>query len=112
MDGVEQIDLGTENIQNSGTETHWALASFFGRIKYNYRETNLFEANIRRDGTSRFAKDRRWGTFPYFSTGWVISNEALLEGATWLSRLQIRGYAGTMGIQTGRSDGTHYPNIT
>src|SRR3546814_6244 len=112
MDGVEQIDLGTENIQNSGTETHWALASFFGRINYNYRETYLFEANIRRDGTSRFAKDRRWGTFPSFSAGWVISNESFLEGASWLSLLKIRGSYGELGNQNVGSDGNYYPYLT
>ncbi|MEC3879285.1 SusC/RagA family TonB-linked outer membrane protein [Parapedobacter sp. 10938] len=112
MDGVEQINLGTENIQNSGTETHWALASFFGRINYNYRETYLFEANIRRDGTSRFAKDRRWGTFPSFSAGWVISNESFLEEAPWLSLLKIRGSYGELGNQNVGSDGNYYPYLT
>src|SRR5690606_8003900 len=99
LEGVEQIDLGTENIQNSGTETHWALQSFFGRINYNYRERYLVEANIRRDGTSRFAREKRWGTFPSFSAGWAVSNEAFMESVPWVSLLKVRGSWGELGNQ-------------
>ena len=51
------------------------MNSFFGRIKYNYDDRYLIEANVRADGTSRFAPGYRWGVFPSFSAAWRISNE-------------------------------------
>lgn len=73
--------VNTPNIHSGSTELtggplrEWALASFFGRINYDFDETYLFTAIIRRDGSSNFAPDERWGTFPSVSAGWVISNE-------------------------------------
>lgn len=70
LDGIEAIDVGTDEITNGGGAEEWALRSFFGRLNYNYDEKYLLEANVRRDGTSRFAKQNRWGYFPSFSAGW------------------------------------------
>lgn len=56
LDGIEAIDVGTDEITNGGGAEEWALRSFFGRLNYNYDEKYLLEANVRRDGTSRFAK--------------------------------------------------------
>ena len=50
----------------------------------------LFEANVRRDASSRFPKDSRWGTFPAFSAGWRISEEAFMKNVDWLSNLKLR----------------------
>lgn len=61
LDGIEAIDVGTDEITNGGGAEEWALRSFFGRLNYNYDEKYLLEANVRRDGTSRFAKQNRWG---------------------------------------------------
>lgn len=55
---------------NSGTKDEWALRSYFGRVNYAFDGKYLFEANLRADGTSRFAKGNRWGYFPSFSAGW------------------------------------------
>ncbi|MDR1667018.1 MAG: TonB-dependent receptor, partial [Bacteroidales bacterium] len=83
LEGVEEINAGTENITNSGTADHWALRSFFGRMNYDYREKYLLEVNVRYDGTSRFSKtDRnRWGIFPSFSAGWKFTEEAFMDFA-------------------------------
>ena len=62
LDGIEAIDVGTDEITNGGGAEEWALRSFFGRLNYNYDEKYLLEANVRRDGTSRFAKQNRWGS--------------------------------------------------
>ncbi len=73
--------VNSPNISSSATELmgrplrEWALASFFGRINYDYDETYLFTAIVRRDGSSNFAPGYRWGIFPSISAGWVISNE-------------------------------------
>ena len=81
LDGIEAIDVGTDEITNGGGAEEWALRSFFGRLNYNYDEKYLLEANVRRDGTSRFAKQNRWGYFPSFSAGWNFSKEKFMHFA-------------------------------
>ncbi|WP_262245505.1 SusC/RagA family TonB-linked outer membrane protein [Parapedobacter soli] len=71
--------------------------SFFGRINYNYDERYLLEANIRRDGSSRFMAGKRWGTFPSIAAGWVVSKESFLSSVDWLDLLKIRGSWGLLG---------------
>lgn len=77
--------------------------SFFGRVNYNYAGKYLFEANIRRDASSRFIKGQQWGTFPSVSAGWIISNESFLKQTNWLDLLKVRiswGQLGNEGIGT------------
>lgn len=75
------LNIGPEDFKdNSGTGTRYTSNSFFGRILYSYDDKYLFQANVRRDGSSRFAKNYRWGTFPSFSAGWVISRENFMGG--------------------------------
>jgi len=77
--------------------------SIFGRINYNYAEKYLLEANIRRDGSSRFTAGKRWGTFPSVAVGWVLSNESFLSSVSWLDLLKVRaswGLLGNAGIGT------------
>lgn len=71
--------------------------SYFGRLNYNFDERYLLEANIRRDGSSRFLKGKQWGTFKSVSAGWVISKEAFLKHVDWLTLLKLRGSWGTLG---------------
>ncbi|QNL49582.1 TonB-dependent receptor [Olivibacter sp. SDN3] len=80
-----------------GNATDWALRSFFGRFNYNYDDRYLFEANIRNDGSSRFAKARRWGVFPSFSAGWRISQEAFMSGVHLIDDLKLRASWGSLG---------------
>lgn len=101
LEGIEEIDAGTENITNSGKADHWALRSFFGRINYDYAEKYLFEANIRRDGTSRFSQKNRWGTFPSFSAGWRFTEEEFMDfSKSILSLGKLRVSWGELGNQT------------
>lgn len=75
-----------------------ALASFFGRINYDYNETYLASVILRTDGSSNFAKGHRWGTFPSFSAGWVASNEEFMEWSKdVVDFLKIRGSWGQNG---------------
>jgi len=80
-----------------GNANDWALRSFFGRLNYNYDDRYLFEANIRNDGSSRFAKARRWGVFPSFSAGWRISQEAFMKDISFFNDLKIRASWGSLG---------------
>jgi len=78
---------------------HWGTQSFFGRVNYNFKEKYLFEANIRRDGSSRFREGRRWGAFPSFSAGWVMSRENFFPLKEQIDFMKIRGSYGTIGSQ-------------
>ncbi|MDR3060662.1 MAG: TonB-dependent receptor [Dysgonamonadaceae bacterium] len=112
LDGVEELNAGTENITNSGTANHWALRSFFGRINYDYAEKYLFEANVRYDGTSRFSKTdkNRWGLFPSFSAGWKFTEEEFMEFTKpVLSIGKVRLSWGELGNQTLGSE--YYPYL-
>lgn len=71
--------------------------SYFGRLNYDYAEKYMFSAIIRADGSSVFAPGHRWGYFPSFSAGWVISNENFLRDSKWLSFLKLRAGWGQNG---------------
>jgi len=74
--------------------------SYFGRIGWNWQEKYMINATVRRDGSSRFAKGHRFGTFPSVSAGWNISNENFMESTrSWLDFLKIRGSWGRVGNQ-------------
>lgn len=83
---------------NSEDGTTWALQSYFGRFNYNFEEKYLFEANLRYDGTSRFL-NQKWGAFPSFSAGWVISEEDFMSGIGAIDFLKIRASWGLLGNQ-------------
>ena len=103
------ISAGADNEfkDNSGGHTQLALASFFGRINYNYKERYLLEANIRYDGSSRFIRANRWGAFPSVSAAWRVTEEPFMEGAkNTLTELKLRGSYGVLGNQ---NIGSIYP---
>jgi len=87
----------TGSLKGYPTSDH-SLLSYFGRLNYDYAEKYMFSAIIRADGSSNFADGHRWGWFPSFSAGWVISNEKFMEKtASWLSFLKIRASWGQNG---------------
>ena len=78
--------------------TQGSIASFFGRMNWNYDEKYMATAIIRADGSSNFARGKRWGYFPSFSAGWVITNEKFMEkSASWLDFLKLRASWGQNG---------------
>lgn len=84
----------------AGSYGRWTTAGFFGRINYNYMEKYLFEANLRRDGSSRFRADKRWGWFPSFSLGYNIAKESFFESAIqYVNTLKLRASYGSLGNQ-------------
>lgn len=98
LDNFPYLDLGPlEYRGNSGSAYENAYNSFFGRLTYNYDEKYFAQANLRMDGSSRFDKDYRWGYFPSFSLGWVLSKEGFLEDNEFISFLKLRGSYGTLG---------------
>ena len=84
-----------------------ALASFFGRVNYDYANKYMATAVLRIDGSSKFARGHRWGYFPSVSAGWAISEEAFMESAkSWMDFLKIRASWGQNGNQ--EIDGFQY----
>ncbi len=88
---------GNRNGWGSWNSIPYRLASYFGRLSYNFDERYIFEATFRRDGSSRFGENNKWGTFPSFSLGWNIKNESFMQNANWLSTLKLRGSWGLNG---------------
>ena len=66
FDNVHEMDNGEEMYAIGGNETEWALLSYMARVNYSYEDRYLLTATIRRDGSSRFGKKHRWGTFPSY----------------------------------------------
>ncbi len=98
----------TDMVAIGGSATDRASRSFFGRINYAYKSRYLFEANIRRDGHSRYHKDHRWGTFPSFSAAWRITEEGFMENTrAWLDNLKLRASYGELGNNGGTSVGDY-----
>ncbi len=73
------------------------FSSYFGRLNYTYNDKYLFSAVVRRDGSSVFGTNSRFGTFPAFSAAWRISSEPFMQTASWIDDLKIRGGWGQMG---------------
>lgn len=91
---------GTANMSNSGYSRELAMMSWFGRVNYDYAGKYLLEANLRYDGTSRFARGNRWGTFPSVSAGWRISEEGFFENLKEVvNNAKIRASWGKLGNQ-------------
>lgn len=88
-----------ENDSNSGSATQNGLESVFSRFNYAFENKYFFEFNIRRDGSSRFNQDNRWGTFPSFSAAWRITEESFFENQKLFSNLKFRGSWGQLGNQ-------------
>ena len=105
---LNTLDASSQKNKNGGTEM--TRLSYFGRLQYNYAGKYLFEANVRRDASSRFPKNSRWGTFPAFSAGWRISEEAFMKNIDWLSNLKLRLGWGKTGNEELKSDDL-YPAV-
>ncbi|CAG4991626.1 TonB-dependent receptor P26 [Dyadobacter sp. CECT 9275] len=92
------LNLGPlEFRDNGGNAFENAYRSWFGRVMYNYKDKYLFQANVRFDGSSRFAPGYRWGSFPSVSAGWVISEENFMPKNQVLSFLKVRASWGSLG---------------
>ena len=88
---------GHRNGWGSWNSIPYRLASYFGRVSYNYGERYMAEVTVRRDASSRFGDNNKWGTFPSASVGWNIKNQAFLKNVSWLSGLKLRASWGING---------------
>ncbi|MCF6406368.1 TonB-dependent receptor [Chitinophaga filiformis] len=94
------LDAGTTQKDNGGSGSGYALLSYFGKANYVYDNKYLASVTLRRDGSSRFGKENRFGTFPAFSLGWRISEESIVKSALpFISDLKLRAGWGRSGNQ-------------
>lgn len=95
---VPTLNTATQNQKTGGGYAEWAVAGFFGRLNYNYKERYMAEVNLRYDGSSRFLSDKRWTVFPSFSVGWNIAQEDFFGSLSdHISTLKLRGSWGQLG---------------
>jgi TonB-linked SusC/RagA family outer membrane protein len=89
--------VGGQITAGSSFENEWSLLSWLGRVNYNYAGRYYLTAALRRDGSSRFGPENRWGTFPSAALAWRVSEEAFLRNSRLISNLKIRTAIGTSG---------------
>ncbi len=95
---IYELNAGDASTQtNAGGADQWSFQSLFGRINYSFMNKYLFEANLRYDGSSRFAPGKQWGVFPSFSVGWNINRENFMSQYEFIDNLKLRLSWGQLG---------------
>ena len=94
-------DASKKYLNASSYRNSNALAAVFGRVNYNYAEKYLVSASIRREGSSRFGANNKWGWFPAVSLGWRITGEDFMQDKTWVDDLKLRAGFGVTGNNLG-----------
>ncbi|MGK6352010.1 TonB-dependent receptor [Parapedobacter sp. DT-150] len=96
-DLTPSLSMGSTVFQALDNATETTLISYFGRVNYSFKSRYLLSASVRRDGSSRFAPQNKWGYFPSVSAGWVISDESFMLPVSFINHLKLRasfGYTG------------------
>lgn len=91
----------TEISALDGYSTYYKTESYLGRVRYNYRDKYNLEASFRRDGSSRFHPDNRWGNFGSVGANWMISEEKFMKPIRWVNSLKLRANYGQVGNDAG-----------
>ena len=104
FDSVNQMDNGQEVEYINGSKSEWSLMSLMARVNYSYDDRYLITATIRRDGSSRFGRNNRWGTFPSVSVAWRPSKESWFPQSEIVNDLKVRAGYGVTGSQASVSN--------
>lgn len=105
MGSAKRSDGTTGLSDGSGSSySESSMTSYAARVNYGYKGRYLLTATFRRDGSSKFTKDNRWGTFPSAAAAWRISEEPFMQNINWLSNLKLRLSYGVTGNNTGIKD--------
>ncbi|MDF9796437.1 TonB-linked SusC/RagA family outer membrane protein [Catalinimonas alkaloidigena] len=92
------LDAGATNQLNNGNGYAWSLFSYFSRLHYGLKNKYLVDLTVRRDGSSRFGANNRYGVFPAVSLGWLLTEERFMDGSSnWLDYLKLRASWGQSG---------------
>lgn len=97
--GFHSLQAGSQLITPESSFVTSALYSGIGRVNYSLLDRYHFTATLRADGSSRFAKNKKWGWFPSLGFSWNVNEEKFLKGVKWLEDLKIRASIGTVGNQ-------------
>lgn len=111
---LQVLNAATGAISLSGNKTNYALKSYFARVNYSYADRYLLTATVRRDGSSKFAMGKQWGTFPSISTGWKISSEKFFKHSglnSHINIMKLRAGWGQIGNQS-MPGGTNNPYLS
>ena len=95
-DLVPTLNAGVVSEGSSGKQ-QWSMISYLARLNYRYNDRYLLTATVRRDGSSRFGSNNKWGVFPSASFGWRASEEDFLKDVEWLDNLKLRASYGVSG---------------
>ncbi|KKX49113.1 hypothetical protein [Sphingobacterium sp. IITKGP-BTPF85] len=95
--GQYELSSTTKNWQVQSNKDRFALLSYFGKLDYNYNSKYYLSGSFRRDGSSRFHPDNRWGNFFSAGLSWQIAKEDFLKDVSWLDNLSFRSSYGTTG---------------
>lgn len=104
---ISEFDNAITMEDMSSSTDEYTVESYFGRINYGYDEKYYASASVRGDGSSRFAKNHKWGTFWSVGASWRFSKEEFMKGITWLDNASLRASYGTVG-----NDDIYYPGST
>jgi TonB-dependent starch-binding outer membrane protein SusC len=96
-DLVPTLNAGTSYSGVSSFATEWSMLSYLARVNYNYAGKYYLSGAIRRDGSSRFGEERRWGYFPSASAGWVVSDENFMKSSRAINFMKLRASYGLSG---------------
>ncbi|WP_338359162.1 TonB-dependent receptor [Yeosuana marina] len=102
------LDTGSNVLGVESQLEEWKLASFMGRLNYDYGGKYLLQATVRADGSSRLSDGKKWGYFPSAAFGWKILNEPWMKDVSWISNLKLRtsyGVTGNTGISPYQTQG-------
>lgn len=97
VDGILELRPGTTLYNADSYTDNYRIESWLGRFNYNYDEKYYFDASFRTDGSSRFYKDNRWGSFWSVGANWRVSKEAFMEDVTWVNNLSFKLSYGEQG---------------
>ena len=113
LDGIYEFDNYVNISSMSSFTREYKKEGYFARLNYNYDDKYYFSGSYRRDGSSRFNKDNRWGNFYSFGLSWRISQEDFMKDITWVDNLKLRGSYGETGNDAILYDGSqnYYPSL-
>ncbi len=108
------IGIVNENnpIFNSGGGSESSSVGSFARVSYSYKNKYLLNGTIRRDGSSKFAPENRWGTFGSVGAGWIVSSESFFDNIKAINFLKLRGAWGLTGNANGFADNLYKPGVS
>ena len=96
-DRIQTINAALVKNNPSQDIQEWSMMSFLGRVNYDLMGRYLLSASIRRDGSSRFGSNNKWGNFPAVSLGWLVNEETFMKSVDWLSMFKVRASYGLIG---------------